>query len=263
MRPAVRLGATLAAVIVAVSGLAGCGKDDPGPGLSKPGDAAKGERVDVDAFVDLIEASFDQDASARVAFEVQGPTPLNGSGVVEYVDSGMNVDVKITDWQVKGGWIRLRTVGDTAYMSVPESRGLWVDIGAEDADLAGAVMQEADPRGQTDLLRDAITEVRFSGEDLVGDVPTRRYQVVAEPAVSATDASATDASATDASSGVDVTEFWFDESGRIVRRSNDIGTGGAQFTWVDWDAAVAIEPPPARQLITLEKLEQLRRQQGK
>ncbi|WP_182376237.1 hypothetical protein [Nocardioides sp. WS12] len=252
-RPVMRIGVALAAAIVAVSGLAGCGKDDPEPGLSAPEDAGKGERVDIDAFVDLIEASFDQDASARVAFEVDGPSPLNGSGVVEYVDSGMNVDVKIADWQVKGGWIKLRTVGDTAYMSVPESGGLWVDIGAEDTDLAGTVMQDADPRGQTDLLREAITEVRFSGEDTVGDVPTRRYQVVAEPKVSATEGS----------DGVDVTEFWFDEAGRIVRRSNDLDTGGAQFTWLDWDAAVEIEPPPARQLITLDKLEQLRRQQGK
>lgn len=256
VRPVVRLGATLAAAIVAVSGLASCGDDDPEPGLSAPEDAGKGERVDVDAFVDLIEASFDQDASARVAFEVQGPTPLNGSGVVEYVDSGMNVDVKITDWQVKGGWIKLRTLGDTAYMSVPESRGLWVDIGAEDADLAGSVMQDADPRGQTDLLRDAITEVRFSGEDLVGDVPTRRYQVVAEPKASAP-------GATGATDSVDVTEFWFDKSGRIVRRSNDLDTGAAQFTWVDWDAEVDVVAPPVNQVITLEKLEQLRRQQDK
>lgn len=252
-RTVVRLGAVLAAAVVVVPALAGCGADDPDPGLSAPEDAAKGERVDVDAFVDAIAASFDQDASARVTFDVQGPTPLSGSGVVEYVDSGMNVDVKITDWQVEGGWIKLRTVGDKTYMSVPESRGLWVDIGADDAGLADSVMQEADPRGQTDLLREAITEVRFSGEDTIGDVRARRYQVLAEP----------DANATDAGAGVDVTEFWFDESGRIVRRSNDLDAGGAEFTWVDWGAAVEVTPPPANQLITLEKLEQLRREQAK
>lgn len=249
-RPVARLAAVLA-VFVVVPALVGCGADDPAPGLSSPEDAAKGERVDVDAFVDAIASSFDRDASARVTFDVQGPTPLSGSGVVEYVDSGMNVDIEITDWQVEGGWIKLRTVGESTYMSVPESGGLWVDIGADDAGLAASVMQEADPRGQVDLLREAITEVRFSGEDTVGEVRARRYQVIAEPA----------ANATDAGVGVDVTEFWFDQSGRIVRRSNDLDAGGVQFTWVDWDAAVEVVPPPASQLITLEKLEQLRREQ--
>ncbi len=247
-----RAGAVLVASVLMVVGLTACSDDDSPEGLPALEDAETGERVDVDDFVDAIEASFVDGASAQVAFDVQGPTRLRGRGVVEYDADGMNVDVRITDWQVEGGWINLRTVGSAAYMSVPESRGLWVDIGADDAGLADSVMQEADPRSQIDLLREAITEVRYNGDDVVGGVPARRYQVQTESA----------ADVTEAAGGPDVTEFWFDESGRLLRRANDLDAGGAQFTWVDWDVAVDIVPPPAARVITLKELERLRRQAG-
>jgi hypothetical protein len=244
-------GAVLVATVALAAGLSAC-SDDETAALPAPEDAEKGERVDVDAFVDAIEGSFDDGSSARVSFDVRGPTRLRGRGVVAYDADGMDVDIRITDWQVQGGWINLRTIDGAAYMKVPESRGLWVDIGADDSGLADSVMQEADPRDQIALLREEISEVRFSGDDVVGDAPARRYQVVTEAGESRTEGSA----------APDVTEFWFDESGVIRRRSNDLGTGGAEFTWVDWDAAVDIAPPPDDRVITLAELERLRRRTG-
>lgn len=249
-----RIGALLAAAVVPA--LAACGADDPAPGLSAPEDAAKGERVDIDAFVDAIAASFDQEASAKVRFEVKGPTPLTGRGVVEYDADGMDVDIQLRDWQVEGGTVKVRTVGQHAYMQVPESQGLWVDLGSEDAGLADTVLQEADPRGQTERLRETITEVRFSGEDTVDDVPARRYQVLTEP-------SGDESAGSDAAGAPDVTEYWFDESGRIIQRSNSLEGGSALFTWVDWEAGVDIAEPSAGRVITIERLDQLRREQGK
>jgi len=242
------------AVVAAVAGLSGCSEDSPAtPALSAPEDAAKGERVDVDAFVDAIEASFDDGASARVAFDVRGPTCLRGRGVVAYAEDGMDVDVRLTDWRVEGGWINLRTIDGSAYMRVPESRGLWVDIGAEDPGLAASVLEEADPRARLDLLREEISEVRYNGDDVVGDRPVRRYQVLVESG----------GDATGAGGGPDVTEYWFDESGQVVRRADDLDAGGAEFTWLDWDAAVEIAQPPADRVIPLAELERLRRQSGR
>ena len=239
--------------VLAAAGLSGCSDDGPpSPRLSAPEEAAKGERVDVDAFVDAIGGSFDAGASARIAFDVRGPTRLRGRGVVAYDEDGMDVDIRLSDWQVEGGWIDLRTIDGSAYMRVPESRGLWVDIGAEDAGLAESVIEEADPRGQLDLLREEISEVRYNGDDVVGDRPVRRYQVLVEGG----------GDASGAGGRPDVTEYWFDESGQVVRRANDLASGGAEFTWLDWDAAVAIAPPPAGRVITLAELERLRRRAG-
>jgi hypothetical protein len=136
-------------------------------------------------------------------------------------------------------------------MRVPESRGLWVAISAEQLGLTDSVLADADPRRQIDGASGDITEVRFTGEDTLAGTAVRGYQVVA----------AADTSAAPQSSPV-VTEYWFDAGGRVVRRSVDLGaSGSASFTWADWDQPVDIAPPPADETITVRELERMRRQQ--
>lgn len=167
-------------------GLTACSADDPAQaGPPRPQDAEKGEKVDVEAFLDELEGSFDDGATAHVTFAVTGQVKLHGRGSVEYGDDGMDVDLRLADWQPGGGTVDLRTVGDATYMRVPESRGLWVAIGADDLGLTDSVLQDADPRAQLDGARDEITEVRYSGEDTLAGATVRRYQVVAKVAASA------------------------------------------------------------------------------
>lgn len=241
----------LATFVLLVPALAACSDDDTAAGLPAPDEAEKGEQVDVDAFVDSLEGSFADGTSARVAFDIEGPTQVRGRGVVRYDEDGIDVDVRISDWQVEGGEVLLRTIDGAAYMKVPESRGLWVDIGAADASLADSLLEDADPRDQLERYREEISEVRFGGEETIGGQVARRYQVETE-LPQTTDAQAT---------GPTIIEFWFDEEGRVIRRSNEVGGGRAQFSWVDWEASVVITSPPARRTITLEDLERLRRAQ--
>lgn len=244
-----RLVATGVAVCLLTLGLVACGGEDA-TGPPRPEDAQKGERVDVDAFLAVLDQSFD-DASAKVEFEVGGQAALQGRGVVRYTADGMEVDIRIRDWQVAGGQVSLRTVDGATYMKVPESRGLWVDISGGDAGAADALMAEADPRSQIDDLRDDITEVRFTGEDTVAGAPARRYQVVTE----------SEAPAVEGSAGPTITEYWFDEDGSVVRRFVDLGAEGtADFTWSGWGEPADISPPPDDETISLEELERLRRQ---
>lgn len=247
-----RWAAALPALLLVATGLAGCDDEPPGPGgPPRPEDAAKGEKVDVDVFVDELLASFGDGATARVTFEVAGRARLRGAGVVVYGDDGMDVDLRLDDWQVEGGSVDLRTVGEVTYLRAPESRGLWVELTADDVGPAGSVLDEADPRRQLDGAAEEITEVRFSGADTVGGRPTRRYQVVADEAPTASPGSAPV-----------VTEYWFDAAGRVVRRSVDLGaSGSATFNWADWGEPVDIEPPPDDETVTVRELERLRRQQ--
>ncbi|MEZ0578032.1 hypothetical protein [Nocardioides sp. MH1] len=235
-------------------GLTACSADDPAQaGPPRPQDAEKGEKVDVEAFLDELEGSFDDGATAHVTFAVSGQVKLHGRGSVEYGDDGMDVDLRLADWQPGGGTVDLRTVGDATYMRVPESRGLWVAIGADDLGLTDSVLQDADPRAQLDGARDEITEVRYSGEDTLAGATVRRYQVVAKVA----------ASAAPGASGPAVTDYWFDTDGRVVRRSVDLGaSGSASFTWADWDTPVDIVAPPETRTITVRELEKLRRRQS-
>ncbi|KAA1426986.1 hypothetical protein [Nocardioides antri] len=244
--------AGLALCAVLLPAVAACSDDEPSgpPALSE---ADRGEEVDVDAFLEALEQSFEDGSTATVTFDVRGRTTLKGRGVVRYAADGMDVDLRISDWQVEGAWVGLRAVGGATYMKIPESRGLWVDISAGEAELAGSVMEDADPRNQLDELREGIVEVRFSGDDTVAGAPARRYQVVTEPGTGAGE---------EGSSVPTVTEYWFDEDDRVVRRTNDLGgTGRATFTWSDWGGQVAIAPPPGDTVITLAQLERLRRQQ--
>lgn len=252
-----RRAALVPALALVVSGLAACGDDEQEPpGPPGPQEAGMGEEVDVDAFLDELEQSFDDGATARVTFAVTGASAgqasLRGRGVVAYGDDGMHVDLRLSDWQVRGGTVDLRTIGEATYMRVPESRGLWVALGADDLGLTDSVLADADPRAQIDDARDEITEVRYSGEDTLAGATVRRYQVVSEA----------DASAAPATAGPVVTDYWFDSDGRVVRRSVDLGaSGSASFTWADWDQPVHIAAPPVDETITVRELERLRREQ--
>lgn len=241
--PGLALGAVL------VSGLAACSDQEP-TSLPGPADAAPGEEVDADAFVEALEQGFDDGSTATVRFDIRGRTRIGGGGVVRYDEDGMDLDLVIDDWQVRGAEVSLRVLDGATYLRLPESRGLWVDITAEESLQPDEVLAEADLRNHVEEIRADISEVRFSGDDTVGGEPARRYQVV------------TDAGATRGEGGPPpaVTEYWFDADGRVVRRRTDVdGSGSATFTWSAWDEPASIAPPAADRVVTLRELEQLRR----
>lgn len=239
------LGAALA------SGLVGCSDDDD-PGRPALHEAERGERVAEADFLGVLEDSFADGATATVTIDIRGRARLRGSGVVRYDEGGMDVDLRLADWQVRGGSVGLRRVDGATYLKIPESRGLWVDVTAEESLLPREVMAEADPRSQFDTLRADIIEVRFSGDDTVSGEPARRYQVVTESGEAEGAAP----------SGPTTTEYWLDEKGRVVRRLTDLGgAGAASFTWTGWDEPVTIAPPPPDRVVTVRELERLRRQE--
>jgi hypothetical protein len=239
-------------VIVLAVGLlvSACGGSDTSlPSFDHP---IKGDRVDPESFLAALRQSFHSGSTAVVSFDVRGGTGLRGSGSVRYRADDMDANMRIDDWQVEGASIDVRTVGGTTYMRVPESRGLWVNLSEDDSGLPGAdLAEEADPRRAIDDLRDTIDEVRFSGIETVDGVRARRFQVVTEPAT--TPKAGSDTHPT-------VTEYWFDGDGRVVRRQTELAqTGSATFTWTNWGRPVKIVRPKADTVITLKRLEQLRK----
>jgi hypothetical protein len=240
-------------VIVLLVGLltSACGGSDAGlPTFDHP---VKGDRVDPESFLVALRQSFRTGSTAVVSFDVRGGAGLRGGGSVRYTADDMDADLRIDDWQVEGASIDVRTVGGTTYMRVPESRGLWVNLsegGIPGADLA----EEADPRRSIDDLRDTIDEVRFGGAEMVGRVRAWRFQVVTESA-------ATQKAVSDTHPAV--TEYWFDRHGRVVRRQTELAqTGSATFTWSKWGKPVKIVRPKPGSVITLKRLEQLRKRQA-
>ena len=242
-----RLGLGLALCAAVLPAVAACSDDEPA-GVPDPGEAARGEEVDADAFVEALDKSFDDGSTATVRFDVRGRARIEGTGSVRYDEDGMDVDLVLGDWQVPGATVSLRAVDGATYMKVPESRGLWVDVTAEESLLPGAVMEEADLRNHLEEIRAGISEVRFGGADSVDGEPARRYQVVTEPEAGAAAGEPT------------VTEYWFDADGRVVRRLTELGgSGRATFTWSAWDEPASITKPPEDRVVTLRELERLRR----
>jgi len=232
--------------------LSACGGTDNGlPTFDEP---VKGDRVDPDSFLSALRRSFRAGSTAVVSFDVRGGAGLRGGGAVRYAADDMDADLRVDDWKVDGASIDLRMVGGTTYMRVPESRGLWVNLSDGGAGMPGAELAEdADPRRAIRDLRDSIDEVRFHGVESVGGVRARRFQVV-------TKAAATPEAASGAR--VTVTQYWFDQRGRVVRRQTELAdAGSATFTWTKWGQPVKIERPRSDTVITLKRLEQLRNRQ--
>jgi hypothetical protein len=232
-----------------------CGRsDDALPTFDHP---VTGDRVDKESFLGALRSSFRSGSTAVVRFDVRGGAGLRGAGSVRYTADDMDASLRIDDWQVEGASIDIRAVGGTTYMRVPESRGLWVNLSEAGGGIPGAdLAEEADPRRSIDDLRDTIDEVRFSGVETVGGVRARRFQVVTEPA-------AKQDSGTEGSEHPTVTQFWFDSHDRVVRRQTELAqTGSATFTWTKWGMPVKIMRPKTDTVITLKRLEQLRKRQA-
>jgi hypothetical protein len=212
-------------------------------------DAAKGERVEPDSFLDALRSSFRRGSTAEITFDIRGGASLRGRGTVRYRADEMDASLRIDDWKVQGGSIDIRTVDGTTYMRVPESRGLWVNLTDGGAGMPGAdLADDADPRESIGDLRDNIAEIRFSGTETVRGARTRRFQVVTKP---------------DKSGHPTVTEYWFDGHGRVVRRHSELAqTGSATFTWTKWGRALTIARPKQGTVISLKRLQQLREQQS-
>jgi hypothetical protein len=141
-------------------------------------------------------------------------------------------------------------------MRVPESRGLWVNLTDGGPGLPGAdLADEADPRRAIKDLRNTIDEVRFGGPETLGGVRTRRFQVVSRPEAKQAGSAGPGAPT--------VTQYWFDRSGRVVRRQTDVDqAGSATFTWTKWGQPVKIVRPKSSTVITLKQLDQLHQRQA-
>lgn len=244
------------AVVLAIGLLASaCGGNDSSlPTFDEP---VKGDRVEPDSFLEALRRSFRTGSTAVVTFDVRGGTGLHGGGALRYTAEGMDASLRIDDWQVEGGSIDIRTVSGTTYMRVPESRGLWVNLSeggtaAPGVDLAG----EADPRRAIDELRDTIDEVRFSGAETVNGVRSRRFQVVSR-------SEAKQQAGSEGPERPTVTHYWFDGRDRVVRRQTELAeAGSATFQWTKWDQSVKIARPEPDTVITLKRLEELRKRQA-
>lgn len=245
--------AVKALVLVLALLTSGCGGDEELPTFDRP---VKGDRVDPQSFLTALRSSFRSGSTAVVRFDVQGGAGLRGGGAVRYRADDMDASLRIDDWQVEGASIDIRTVRGTTYMRVPESRGLWVNLSDGGAGMPGAdLAEDADPRRAIDDLRDSIDEIRFVGTETVGGVHVRRFQVVAEPTARQSTESA-------GSGRPSVTEFWFDDDDRVVRRQTELAQGAsATFTWTKWGEPVTIVRPKADTVVTLKQLDRLRERQ--
>lgn len=233
----------------------GCGgRDARLPTFDEP---VKGDRVDPESFLSALRSSFRSGSTAVVRFNVRGGVALRGGGSVRYTADDMDASLRIDDWQVEGAAIDIRTVEGTTYMRVPESRGLWVNLAEGGGGIPGAdLAKEADPRQGIKELRATIDEVRFSGPETIDGVRTRRFQLVTQPA-------ATPKAGSDGAGQPTVTHFWFDDQGRVVRRQTEFAqTGSATFSWTKWGEPVKIARPTSDTVITLKRLEELRKRQA-
>jgi hypothetical protein len=255
---------TVAVALAAGLTVSGCTAGD-GEGFPTFEQAVKGDQVDPDSFLSALRSSFRAGSTAAITFDVRGGAALRGTGSVRYTADTMDASLKIDDWRVEGASIDLRTVGGTTYMRVVESRGLWVNLSDSGTALPGAdLAEDADPRRAIGDLRDTITQVRFSGDETLDGVRTRRFQVVTKPkpGSDSTPSPGSTAGAAD-SDHPTVTEYWFDDRGRVVRRHSELAqTWSATFTWARWGKPVKIARPAKGMVITLKRLEQLRKQQA-
>lgn len=272
LRPTVQRSAALASAAVLLVTLGGCGVDegassetslasstasstpDPSKEPSKepsrePSAAAEGEKIDPQAFADLLLASFEESTTAAITMSMTGSgLKMSGEGFVDYSDERPAVSLSMTNAALGEGRIEMRMVDGVAYVAMPGlGAGRFIEIDAEQ--LAGKAGVGLDPREALESFVDGVERVQLIGEDEVDGDDVRHYTLTV-------DRTKIDG-AQELPEGVRLPQdlaydVWLDDDDRIRRMSMDLGASGAlDMTMSDWGTPVTIKAPPAEEVIEM------------
>lgn len=268
LRPTVQRSAALASAAVLLVTLGGCGVDegessetslasstasstpDPSEEPSKePSAAAEGEKIDPQAFADLLLASFEESTTAAITMSMTASgLKVSGEGFVDYSDEKPAISLSMTNAALGEGRIEMRMVDGVAYVSMPGlGAGRFIEIDAEQ--LAGEAGVGLDPREALESFVDGVERVQLIGEDEVDGDDVRHYTLTVDSTKIDGAQQLPEGERLPQDLAYDV---WLDDDDRIRRMSMDLGASGAlDMTMSDWGTPVTIKAPPAEEVIEM------------
>ncbi|WP_166139237.1 DUF6612 family protein [Nocardioides ochotonae] len=274
----VRSAAAAALVPLALGSLSACGEDEGEPtkaaaaessessessaepaGETGDGpDAAPGETVDKDEFMELYRASVEDLSTADYTMDVDGDgTDVTAKGVIDYSSDPAAMEMSFTGLG-PGQNIEMVMVDNVMYMKSPDMGEKWVTFDLEDAaeGLGMDFGSQMDMRQLLETFEKGLTKVVYVGEtDANGDDADQyRLTVDTKELLGAANLQGLGAQADQVPATMDV-EIVFDDDERFRRMDLDMGKSGAvSMSFDNWGTDADIEAPPADETTSMEDL---------
>lgn len=278
-----RTSAAAVAVLTLGASLAACGSDDE-PAASKdstsesadasgspeatesadpsaepsdedsPVDAAAGDEIDTDDFVDIFAAAFEKATTTRMTMTFKGAMRMSAEGVADFSTSPPEMAFRM-DNPSTGGDLAMVLSGGSMYVQVAPKQFARYDLSDPTGPVAG-LTDQLDPSALVDTFAKALTSATYVGEEDVSGEAMDHYRVGIDTATMLEDSDVPPDTA--GLEGESTFELWFDGEGLFRRMKADLGptAGSFEASYDDWGAPVTITKPPKSQVMEMARPEE-------
>lgn len=238
-----RAVAALAAATLLLAGLTGCGSDsEPETAAGASADQAPGTTVEKEAFLDGLLAAVTAQKTARA--ELTLGTGITAEAAFRY---GAQPAADLS-FAFLGRTMHVVLVDELVYLQKAAGEK-FVVLTQDDPSLEvlGGGFSELDPQKVLGNLSDGITEIREIGPTTIEGETLTRYAVTIDGQASGADGLAM-LPGVDLSQGLTL-DLYVDDDDLLHRVEADLGENDLTLVITDWGKPVAINAPPASQIL--------------
>ena len=261
-----RLTGALGALALAVT-LTACGSDDstpaeaqdpattatpstatdgssPSEATDEPSPIDEGAQVDVDAFVDRLQAGIDKTKYAHIDFTMGGGGgEMKGAGDVDYTRKPPNMQMSM---EMGPQTIGMLLVDGFMYIQSSQAGGKYIkyDLSDPSNPLGAGLADQLDPAGSIETFTKALSSVTSSGSEDVDGRSLDRYLLTVDTTQLG---GQTDTTGLPAEMQITV---WLDDEDRMAKTSMGMGAVQYDASLSDFDKTVDLEAPPKDQVVT-------------
>lgn len=255
-----------AAAAVVLTGVSGCGADEPvaeggpgqetassGPGTSEASDleqAAGG--YDAQELLAAMKAAMAQHESAHLTVASGGAQAMKGEGDVSYAGDTTAMQMTMHMPQLGSGSVEMRLVDGVMYLAMPPMTptGKFIKVDTSDpnspfGDLSG--ITQGDPLATFDAFDAGLEKAVYVGTEDVGGEELHHYVLT----VDAEKAARAQGSTVPPGTNAFTYDLWIDDQDLMRRMQFDEGRGAMTMTMSDWGKPVTVSAPPSAAIMEL------------
>lgn len=265
----VRRSAAAAVAVLALGGLTACNDDSP-TATDEPSEAVETtesseppaseepeaeESLDPATFVDDVLGAMTDLTTAHMSMTMEGgPMGMSMEGDIDYTSTPPNMAMTMTNAMLGKGEMQVRMVDGVMYMQMPQlGDGKWIkmDMKGAGSPLSGDMLDQMDPGASLEMMKDAVTDVEYVGEEDVDGETLKHYTMtVRSDAVQ-------DLQEELGTSGAQLPkvityDLWTDADGMMRQTTMAMGDlGSVTIKLSNWGEPVEIEAPPKSEVMEM------------
>lgn len=259
-----------AAVLLALTALAGCGGDDKTSGSDTPStettssttdtpsdqtstsEASQGGDIDPSQFIDAFSSALDNATTAQIGVSISGgQVPTSITGAADFTTTPPSFQMEVND--PTQGKQTLILADGALYFPAPGQEGKFLKTDLKDSPLGGAGANFLDPKASIGVLEKGITSASLNPDEDVDGESLDHYTLQVDSKALLEGSGTSGEQLPPGSLPKSVTyEIYIDGDGLLRKVTTDLGAAGGNVdvTYDHWGDPVDIAVPKPSQIVT-------------